>query len=186
MSTTTTITVSQATIPTIDATFILDANGVPEGLLLKWSDDTVQRVMVADLPDLIQYTAQVHGLKQKLLDAAAISRDKGTGASANIETKRAALTEVLDRLMAGRWNKGRAEGSGGSREGGLLARAVAEVTGISVEDAKAKLATYTTEQKKALSLNDRVKLVIDRLLDEADKIAARGIDSDELLAGFGA
>lgn len=48
--------------------------------------------------------AMIHGYKQKIADAAAISRDTTTGRSATDADKRAAMQEVVDRLNRGEWS----------------------------------------------------------------------------------
>ncbi len=167
-------------LPAIDATIIRDAEGMAEGLLLTFGDATTLTVMCAELTDAMQYEAQVHGLKQKLVDAAALPRDTKTGRSATVADKKAAVLEVHTRLMEGRWNKGRAEG--GNREGGLLARAMAEFLGQPVADAKVWLAARTKQECAALRMNPKIKVIIDRLRDEADKPVSAGIDTEALLA----
>lgn len=193
MNTTTTTTTDTDTdakpLPAIDATIIRDADGMAEGLKLVFGDGTELTLDCASLAPVIQYEAQVHGLKQKLVDAAALPRSTVTGKSATVADKKAAVLEVYARLTDAdnpRWNKGRAEGASVGREGGLLARAMAEVTGKPVSEAKAWLAERTKEEQAALRMNPKVKAIIDRLRDEADKPATAGIDSDALLAGFGA
>jgi hypothetical protein len=62
---------------------------------------------------------------------------------------------------------------------------MAEVTGKPVSEAKTWLAERTKDEQAALRMNPKVKAIIDRLRDEADKPATAGIDSDALLAGFG-
>ena len=171
-------------LPAIDATIIRDADGMAEGLKLVFGDGAEITIDCASLAPVIQYEAQVHGLKQKLVDAAALPRSTVTGKSATVEDKKAAVLEVFARLTDTdnpRWNKGRAEGAGGSQEGGLLARAMAEVTGKPVTEAKAWLADRSKEEQAALRMNPKVKAIIDRMRAEADKPMMAGIDSDALL-----
>lgn len=66
-----------------------------------------------DLSPEILAMAALHGLKQKLGDAAAISRSPATGKSATVADKREAVVEVYERLLRGEWNKtNRGGGSG--------------------------------------------------------------------------
>ena len=93
--------------------------------------------------------ALMHGLKQKLVDAAAISRNPDTGRSATIDDKYNAVREVYDRLLSGEWNKTREAGAGGS--GGLLFRALCITYPAKTPEAiREYLAKRTAEEKTAL------------------------------------
>lgn len=93
--------------------------------------------------------ALMHGLKQKLVDAAAISRNPDTGRSASIDDKFNAVMEVYDRLLSGEWNKTREAGAGGS--GGLLFRALCITYPAKTPEAiREYLAKRTAEEKTAL------------------------------------
>lgn len=122
----------------------------------------------------IQRQALLHGLKQKLVDAAAISRNPETGRTATIEDKYDAVKEVYDRLLAGEWNK-RREGGGGT--GGLLLQALVRLyPGKTREDLESFLAGKSRSEQAALRANPKVAAVI------AEIQAERGaVDSDELL-----
>ena len=133
----------------------------------------------------IQRAAMLHGLKQKLVDAAAISRDTATGRAATIVTKFDAVKEIFDRITGAggetpSWNKLRAGGAGG--QGGLLARAIARYKGVEVAAAKAYLDRLTDAQKQALRVDPRIATIINELRMESAKPA--GIDTDALLGGL--
>ena len=133
----------------------------------------------------IQRAAMLHGLKQKLVDAAAISRDTATGRAATIITKFDAVKEIFDRITGAggenpSWNKPRAGGAGG--QGGLLARAIARYKNVEVAAAKAYLDRLTDAQKQALRVDHRIAAVINELRLESAKPA--GIDTDALLSGL--
>ena len=134
----------------------------------------------------IQRMAMLHGLKQKLVDAAAISRDTATGRAATIMTKFDAVKEIFDRITgaggeAPSWNKPRAGGGGG--QGGLLARAIARYKGVELAAVKAHLDRLTDAQKQALRVEPRIATIINELRLESAKPA--GIDADALLDGLG-
>lgn len=84
--------------------------------------------------------ALVHGYGQKIGDAAAL------GQSATVAEKREAMVAVRDGLVAGQWNAGRGEG-----DGGMLARAVAEVEGKPVAAVAKWLKTKKPAYRTALS-----------------------------------
>ena len=134
----------------------------------------------------IQRAALLHGLKQKLVDAAAISRDPTTGRAATIATKYEAVREVFDRITnpeAPSWNKPR-EGSGGGGAGGLLFRALCRMySGRQTPEAvKGYLDGLTDKQKQALRVDSRVAKIIEEIRAESDR--PTGVNTDALLAGL--
>ena len=126
----------------------------------------------------VQQYAMMHGLKQKLVDAAAISRNPETGRAATVEDKFQAVKAVYDRLLAGAWNATR---EGGGNAGGLLMQALIRMYAgrKTVEDIKAFLAEKTDAEKTALRKNPRVAQIIEDIRAETGKTAS--IDSDGLL-----
>ena len=126
----------------------------------------------------VQQYAMMHGLKQKLVDAAAISRNPETGRAASLEDKYQAVKAVYDRLLAGQWNATR---EGGGNAGGLLAQALMRMYAgrKTAEDIKAFLADKTDAEKAALRKNPRVAAIIEEIRAEQGKVA--NIDTDELL-----
>ena len=153
-------------------------------LVLTFRHGEVLRVHPETLNPEIQRAAMIHGLKQKLVDAAAISRDTTTGRAATIATKYAAVREIFDRIAhatAPSWNKPRTGGAGG--QGGLLARAIARYKNVPVEAAKSYLDRLTDAQKQALRVDPRIATIINDLRAESAKPA--GIDTDALLGGLG-
>ena len=135
-------------------------------------------------PD-IREQAMFHGLKQKLVDAAAISRDPETGRSATVEDKFRAVSAVYERLLAGQWNATRGEGTGVGA-GGLLFAALMRLYPAKGADAlREYLGGLTPGQQSALRKNPRVAPVIEEIKAER---AANGGDDEEpgadLLAGL--
>ena len=153
-------------------------------LVLTFRHGEILRLHPESLAPEIQRAAMLHGLKQKLVDAAAISRDTATGRAATIATKYDAVREIFDRIThatAPSWNKSRTGGAGG--QGGLLARAIARYKSVPVEQAKAYLERLTDAQKQALRVDPRIATIINELRLESAKPA--GIDTDALLGGLG-
>ena len=154
-------------------------------LILEFRHGETLRVHPETLNPEIQRAAMLHGLKQKLVDAAAISRDTATGRAATIVTKFDAVKEIFDRITGAggetpSWNKPRAGGAGG--QGGLLARAIARFKNVEVSAAKAYLDRLTDAQKQALRVDPRIATIINELRMESAKPA--GIDTDALLGGL--
>lgn len=112
-----------------------------------------------------------HGAEQKLGDEIAGLED--------LDDAVLAIDDLMDRLNKGEWNQKR---EGGSMSGtSILARALAEHTGKSMEEIKVFLGKKTQAEKVALRGNPKVKPIVERL--EAEK-AAKGIskiDTDSLL-----
>ena len=151
-------------------------------LVLTFRHGEVLRVHPESLNPEIQRAAMLHGLKQKLVDAAAISRDTTTGRAATIVTKFDAVKEIFDRITGETpsWNKPRVGGAGG--QGGLLALAVARYKNVPVEAAKTYLKRLTDAQKQALRVDPRIAPIIYELRAESAKPA--GIDTEALLDGL--
>jgi len=122
--------------------------------------------------------ATMHGLKQKLVDAAAISRNPATGATATIEDKYQAVLAVYNRLLDGEWNKQREAGeSAGST--GLLFRALCRLYPAKSSDTiRTYLDGKTKSEQAALRANPKIAAIIDTI--RAEK--SRDIDADSLLA----
>ena len=147
-------------------------------LVLHFASGKVLELNANTLSPEIRRMALLHGLKQKLVDAAAISRNPETGRPASIEDKYQAVKAVYDRLLAGQWNAIR---EGGGATGGLLFQALCRMyEGRKTPDEiRAFLSTKTDAEKVALRKNPRVAAVIEELRVEQGKVA--DIDTDELL-----
>ena len=128
----------------------------------------------------ILWQAAVHGLKQKLVDAAAISRNPDTGRAASPDDKWAAVMEVYSRITGPEptWNKTREGGAGGS--GGLLFRALVRLYPAKTADQlREYLDGKSDAEKTALRKNPKVATVIEEIRAETGKAA--NVDTDELL-----
>jgi len=127
----------------------------------------------------IQKQAMLHGLKQKLVDAAAIARNTETGDSATEHDKYMAVKTVFDRItmVNGTWNAIR-EGVE-KAQGGVFMRAVMELTGKTKAQLDAMLEKLTKEQIAALKKNDKIVDIMQRM--EREALANKGDKSDDLL-----
>lgn len=165
-------------VPAIDATIAADHSA----LTLAFAHGEVLTIRAADLSPTIIAMAVMHGLKQKLVDAAAISRNTETGRAASVADKYDAVREVYDRLLSGEWNKRREGGAGGS--GGLLFRALCRMYDgkKTPDDIRAFLDAKTDAEKAALRKNSKVAAIIEEIRAESAKGDAA--DADELLAGL--
>ena len=153
-------------------------------LTITFADARILTVDASQLSQEIREHAMMHGLKQKLADAAAISRDPETGRTATIDTKYNAVATVHNRLVNdGQWNASRGEGGGA---GGLLYRALIRFYAgtRTPEQIREYLDALNPAQQAALRVNARVAPIIAAIRDEDDRARGGAIDSDELLAGL--
>ena len=90
---------------TITATIVTnEQDSRPRALHLKFANGQELAITASQLTNHVMEYAIFHGLKQKLVDAAAISRNPETGRAASVEDKYQAVKTVYDRLLAGAWN----------------------------------------------------------------------------------
>jgi len=131
-------------------------------LALTFADGEVFTLDATTLTGEVQTYAMMHGLKQKLVDAAAISRDPVTGRAATIATKRTAVREVFDRLISGQWNKVREGGT--ATTGGLLYMALCRLYADKTpERIKEFLAGKSDAEKAAMRKNPKVADIIEQI-----------------------
>lgn len=151
----------------------VDAQGT---LILTFSDGRELSMHPATLAPSIIEAATLHGLKQKLVDAAAIARNPDTGRSATIADKYDAVKEVFDRITQpnGTWNKIRGDGTGNTS--GLLVRAIMQLKNLSREKVEAFLGTKSKEEKAELTKNPKIAAIIVTL-----RAVNPAIDTDAML-----
>lgn len=147
-------------------------------LTLTFANGRDLSVNVETLNAEIAKQAMLHGLKQKLVDAAAIARNTDTGRAASIEDKFSAVKEVFDRITGANptWNKARGEGNGPSGSRNLLVRAIMEVKGVAREKAELFVEARSKEELAALRKNPVIAMAIARM-----QTADSSIDTDTLL-----
>lgn len=151
--------IQMARTPTIETTI----DGAT--LRLAFDNGEVIELFSGALSPEIRAAALMHGLKQKLVDAAAISRNPDTGRSATTADKYNAVRDVYERLLAGEWNKTREGGAGSG--GGLLLRAL-----VRLNPAKdpAKLRDYvagkSAEEQSALRKHGPIAAMIAQIKAE--------------------
>lgn len=117
---------------------------------------------------LLKFAA--HGAEQKLGDETAGEDD--------LDDMVLAVDELMDRLNKGEWTT-RVAGSGMSGTS-VLAKALVEQTGKTIEQIKAFLKDKTQAQKNALRNNPRIKPIVERLEAEKASKSAK-VDTDALL-----
>ena len=133
-------------------------------------------------PENILETAIWHGLKQKLIDAAALSRNPDTGRSATIGDKYDAMIAVFDRLKCGNWNAVTRGPSGPKIDGTLLMALARLYPTKSVDALREYLGGKSTAEQTAMRGNPRIAPMIATI--GAEMAAAANIDFDAQLAGL--
>lgn len=89
--------------------------------------------------------AMIHGMIQRISDAAAISRDTETGQPATAQEKFDAMKRLVDHYESGTAEWSRVAAAGEGKSGGLLARALVKITGKPM----AEVQEWMTAQDKA-------------------------------------
>lgn len=156
----------------ITANIIINEAGHPAALVLSFAHGQELTIKARDLTNEVMEYAIFHGLKQKLVDAAAIGRNPETGRSATVDDKYEAVKAVYDRLLAGRWNAER--GEGGTGTGGLLFAALCRMYAgrKTEEELRDWLATKDKKAQAELRKNPKVATIIEQIKAE------RGADDD--------
>ena len=132
---------------------------------------------VGILSDEIKLAALMHGLKQKIGDAAAIKCDPTTGKPADLATKRKNMQEIITRLQSGQWS---VIGQGGGRTYGVLLEALYRMYQgrKTYEELGEFLKAKTKEQKAALEVDKRIAPFVMEVKAER----AKEVDVEDLLA----
>jgi len=154
-----------------------------DNLTLDFANGKQLVISISALVDTIVNQATLHGLKQKLVDAAAISRDPVTGGTADINTKYQAVLEVYNRITDAenpQWNKQRGDGSGSGGGSGLLFRALVRLYPQRTPESLRQFVDGKTKQEQvALRASKKISAMIEQIKSET--IKTTGVDVDSLL-----
>lgn len=130
------------------------------------------------MPEEMQTVAYWHGIKQKVADGAALSRNPATGASASDADKIARMRAVATAIMAGQWRQiAAAPGEDRALLGRAMARAYPNRDSAEVAEF---VAAQNAQQIAALLASSRLATHVAAIRDEM----AGGIDADTLLSGW--
>lgn len=137
------------------------------------------------IPPSLMAKFAAHGAEQKLGDQIAGLKGKD-GGEADIEDAVFAIDELMDRLNKGEWSTTNA--GTGMAGVSILAKALVEQTGQTIEKVKAFLGTKAHAEKVALRNNPKIKPIVERL--EAEKLARSTgkqsqVDTESLLGELG-
>jgi hypothetical protein len=133
--------------------------------------------------EAIAKRAMIHGLIQRISDAAAIPRNTETGLSATATEKYEAMKELVDHYNSGaeEWRITKASGERKESAGGLLKQCLVKMY-------PEKSLERIEEYLKGLSRKDKLALLHSpKVAKVADEIRAKGVsnvDAEELLTGL--
>lgn len=147
---------------------------------------------LAELSADITETGLVHGLVQKISDAAALPKDELTGnAKTDALTKYNAMLSVANRLLEGEWSARKGDGSG--PVAGIIFRAFAEYVAtmaasrkkpVPSDDAiRANYDAKSRAEQLALRSVPEIATIIERIKSERGTTTV--VDADALLADLG-
>jgi uncharacterized sporulation protein YeaH/YhbH (DUF444 family) len=136
----------------------------------KWDDGLIDVVRLHDFPTAIVEHLALHGLKAKLGDTYA--------GEPILSTSKRLWAQCRDQLMGGTWSAGRARTS-------ILARAIARMRGLDVEDAVEVLAALDKDTLKKLRKNKRVRMTIAKIeLEDAEAGVSDDDEDDDVIVGI--
>lgn len=160
---------------------LIEADGRITCMRLDFANGRQLVVAEDQVPNSVRAYAAWHGLKQKLVDAAALSRDPETGRSATPDDKYTAVKAVYDRLMRGEWNATSGGGGTGGGGGGLLYRALVRLyPGRDAAAIREYLAGLDAKQQAALRGNPKIAAVIADIRAEDDARKGADVGDDPL------
>ena len=145
-----------------------------ESLTITFADESKFATTLDTYPDDIKIKLAMHGLSQKLGDSCA---------GAEPEECADKINSVHNELVAGNWTS-RVAGSSTPRST-MLAEALAQVAEVSIEEAAAKLAEKSDEEKKAIRNHSQIKAALAQIkaakaAEAAQKAAETAGDSPAL------
>ena len=146
---------------------------------------------VDELDGTVRREALVHGLRQKISDAAAISRDVlPDDPAAAAKMKFDAMADVADRLRSGEWNARKGDGSAPvagiiyrAFEAWAMARAAEKGATLTPEQCRASYDNRDRAGQFALRKVPAIAEIIERM--KAERGGSDSVDADAILADLG-
>lgn len=164
---------------------VISADVTAERIVFTIADVGDITVSIESLTDEIRERAMLHGLVQKISDAAALGKD------ASPSDKYAAMQAVAGRLLEGEWKQSRGEGAG--PVAGVIFRAfsqwvhdkakAAKKDAPAMEAIRAVYDSKTRAEQLALRNVPAIAAIIETL--KAAKTPAKAVDTDALLGDLG-
>lgn len=168
-----------------------------QGTMIRWQVKGAGTLALdlSKCSEKVRERAAVHGMVQRVSDAAAMARNSKTGASASPQEKFEAMQRLVEHYQSGteEWSPQRSGGEGSKgrgvdRDKELLAMAL----GIhAVDKPAAVIAEFVKglrkEQVAALLVSEQLKEAVAMAREEMEKEAkaqSAGVDAEELLKGL--
>lgn len=129
----------------------------------------------AKMSDENQKRAMVHGMIQRISDAAAISRNPDTGKPATAQEKYDRMAQLVAHYESGtsEWSR---VGQGGGNKGGYLFRALQILyPNRPIDELKSWMDKKSKSEQAALRASPKVRAIIDTFVEDSD------IDTDAML-----
>jgi hypothetical protein len=141
-------------------------DGTVSGVVITFADGRTVELTFAKLSEEIIAELAAHGAGQKL-------GDSYSGCGGNVDYAFAECSSVAETLLAGQWNR---RGS----VSGILAEAIAKLTGKPEAEVTAHLATTDADTKDALKKRKDVKAMMAQIRADRLKKSATEPDGDAL------
>lgn len=156
-------------------------------LTMQWVDGVSSTLDVSKLSDEVRRAALENGLRQKLADGAAMSRNPETGRSATVTEKRARVDAIAQNLRDGNWTApARGGSSSGTSARELLIAALCRMNPTKTADViRTAISAKTLAEVAAMAAVPRVASVISEIQAERIGSAVEQAESaiDELIGG---
>lgn len=147
------------------------------GVTFKVKEQGTLRVSFANLSGAVRDRALAHGIVQRVIDAAALSRDGKSGKSATPQEKFLAMKEIVDHLMSGteNWSLAREQES---PYVSLLTQCLVEIYPERTEEqVREWVKKRSAAERKAILGSAKVKVIAERI--ESEKL--KHIDTEGLM-----
>lgn len=161
-----------------DSTRVISKEVDETGVTFTVKDQGKLRVSFSNLSRAVKDRALAHGIVQRVVDAAALSRDGTSGKSATPQQKYLAMKEIVDHLMSGteNWTLAREQESPFVS---LLTICLMEVyPERSEEQIREWVKKRSAAERKAMLASSKIKPIAERI--ESEKLSH--IDAEELLS----
>lgn len=138
------------------------------------------RLNFTDLSETVRERAMVHGMVQRISDAAAIARSAENGYKVSAQEKYDAMAELVAHYASGTSEWSRARGAPGiGADAALLVKCLAQIyDDRTLEQLKAWVAKRSKSERTALLMSEKIK----PLADEIRAQSASDISADDLIA----
>lgn len=163
-------------------TTTIEASGDQPIIVFTVRDVGELRLDLAMISEEVRARAMLHGLCQRIADAAALSRSTETGKPASAQDKHDAMKRLVDHYNSGtaEWNIARAAGGGGGSDGYLLQALFQLYPDRGEAQVREFYSKLDKKQRAALIASPKIAPIIDAL-----RAKGAGVSEDEVEAMLG-